>query len=364
MSILDKLATLVPMEEIEQGAQQQIYEILKLDCLKKLAIMPDVHQGFFMPIGGVALLDGYVSPDMVGVDIGCGVCHVSLEMPYTDAVPYLPQLYKDIHKVIPTGFDSHVRSQFYDKPFKSDVLNKQTVQRVQDKVNMQLGTLGGGNHFIEIGHNKCGKLCVTIHSGSRNIGHTIGTTYMKLGRLLPIDSALGQSYLQDMNYALEWALENRLQMMRKILQLINPGYNIATILKGVINENHNHAVCTSDGILHRKGATPADKDQLGLVPANMRDGVHITRGLGNTEFLSSASHGCGRTMGRNAAKKSLDYDKFVNQMEGIVCSTDRSILDEAPGAYKDVAYVLAAQEGVTVEVIDFIKPMLNIKAQE
>lgn len=367
MSILDKFVSLIPMEEIEQSAQKQIYDVLRLDCLKKLAIMPDVHAGYDLPIGGVALLDGYISPSFVGFDIGCGMCHLSLDIPYTDiSKDELEALYRNILRVIPTGFSSHVHSKDYLIKFNSAVLNKQTVERVREKADFQLGTLGGGNHFIEVGHNKYGKLCLTIHSGSRNVGHTIGGAYMKLGRLFSIDSELGQAYLHDMNYALDWALENRLQMMRRVLGVLGskPWQNADKLLKQVINENHNHAVITPDGILHRKGATPADKDQLGIIPANMRDGVYITKGLGNKEFLSSASHGCGRTMGRNVAKKTLNYAKFVVQMEGIVCSTDRSILDEAPEAYKDVNYVLKAQEGITVEVIDYIKPLLNIKAQE
>ena len=361
MSKLIKMKTLVPMEEIEQTAQQQIYDVLSLDCLKALAIMPDVHAGYDLPIGGVALLDGMISPSFVGYDIGCGMCSLDTGIPAAD-VTALRGIYNDILKAIPTGFASHATGQRYSKTFTSAVLDKNTVQRVQVKVEMQLGTLGGGNHFIELGENRKGNLCITIHSGSRNVGHTIGGAYMKMGRMFPLDSMQGICYLQDMNFALEWALENRLRMMHKVMGClgVKPPRNWAR----VINENHNHAVVTPEGVLHRKGATPADLDQLGVIPANMRDGVYITRGLGNTEFLSSASHGCGRVMGRNVAKKTLDYQEFQETMRGIICSTDRSILDEAPAAYKDINYVLKAQEGVTVEVVDYIKPLLNIKAQE
>lgn len=363
MPKLEKLFSLLPLEEIEHSALQQIYDVLALPMLKKLAIMPDVHAGYDLPIGGVALLDGYVSPSFTGYDLGCGVCHIALDMPYND-LPDLRKLYDQIHETIPTGFASHAKASTGYPIFNSDVLDKSTVARVRDKVATQLGTLGGGNHFIEIGSNKYGKAAVTIHSGSRNVGHTIGGAYMKMGRMFELDSALGQSYLKDMNYALEWALENRLQMMRAILTAINPKFNVESILKNIINENHNHAVVTPEGVLHRKGATPADKDQLGIIPANMRDGVYLTRGLGNETFLSSASHGCGRVMGRKEAKRKLDYDTFVKQMDGIVSSTSIDVLDEAPDAYKEVGYVLKAQEGITVEVIDFIKPLLNIKAQE
>ena len=153
-------------------------------------------------------------------------------------------------------------------------------------------------------------------------------------------------------------------MLRTVLALMNFGeQDISRIMTGMINENHNHAAVTTDGVLHRKGATPADLGQLGIIPANMRDGVYITRGLGNQEYLSSASHGCGRRMGRKEAKRSLDLEEFKGQMAGIVSTSDKTTLDEAPGAYKDITSVIAYQEGIVIEVIDFVKPLINIKAQ-
>ena len=364
MSKLDKLFSMVPLEEIEQSAQQQIFDVLELDCLKKLAIMPDVHAGYDLPIGGVALLDGMISPSFVGFDVGCGMCCLETEIPAAE-VTTLRGIYNDILKVIPTGFSSHASEKSYSRKFKSEALDKNTAQKVQAKVGTQLGTLGGGNHFIELGENQKGNLCITIHSGSRNVGHTIGGWYMKQGRMFPLDSELGQAYLQDMNFALDWALENRLRMLERVMGVLGVSFRGRFHYKQrVINENHNHAVVTPEGVLHRKGATPADLGQLGVIPANMRDGVYITEGLGNSEFLSSASHGCGRVMGRNQAKKTLDYQEFKDGMRGIICSTDRSILDEAPAAYKDIDYVLMAQLGVAVTVVDYIKPLLNIKASE
>lgn len=363
MSKLDKLASVIPMEEIEQAAQQQIYDVLSLECLKKLAIMPDVHAGYDLPIGGVALLDGYISPSFVGYDIGCGMCFVDTGLPY-EKIDCLEEIYAAILDTIPTGFSSQ-SEPIGAASFTSRVLDKGIVARVNAKAVYQMGTLGGGNHFIELGYNLKGKLCITIHSGSRNVGHTIGGTYMKMGRMFSVKSDLGQAYLEDMGYALTWAFANRYTMMCSVLEILGfTKHSRAAVLRGIINENHNHAIVTPEGILHRKGATPADKDQLGIIPANMRDGVYITKGLGNERFLSSASHGCGRTMGRNLAKKTLDHATFEKQMEGIVCSTDKSILDEAPDAYKDINYVMKAQEGVTVEVVDYIKPVLNIKASE
>ncbi len=366
MSNLHKLKTLLPMEFIEQSAQQQIYDVLSLDCLKTLAIMPDVHAGYDLVIGGVALLDGHISPSFVGYDIGCGMIHVSTGIKVSDILPDAKSredLFTKVLDAIPTGFSCRKNSDNGFAVFQSRTNDKDLIARINEKVSTQAGTLGGGNHFIEIGENRTGEACITIHSGSRNVGHTIGGYYMRKGRMFELESELGQQYLQDMNYALEFALYNRKLMLISILELMGLGYKSKQILSGMINENHNHAVVTPDGVLHRKGATPADQGQLGIIPANMRDGVYITKGLGNPEFLSSASHGCGRVMGRKEAKRSLDIDVFKGQMEGIVLCVGASTLDEAPGAYKDINEVIARQEGVVVEVVDFVKPLINVKAQ-
>lgn len=367
MSKLDKLSSLVPMTDIEHGAQSQIYDILSLDCLKKMAIMPDVHQGYDMPIGGVALLDGMISPSFVGYDIGCGMCFINTGISLSKFIEMtngdFHQIYDKVLKLIPTGFSSLKKSD-NDFKYASTHLPKNIRSKLEDRSVMQLGTLGGGNHFIEIGFNTHQDICITIHSGSRNVGHTICGYYMKQGRLLDIESSIGQEYLSDMLFAQEWALKNRLKMIIRVMFAMGlSSHDHSKAMKTLINENHNHAIVTKDGILHRKGATPADLGQLGIIPANMRDGVYITRGLGNEEFLSSASHGCGRVMGRNAAKKNLDYDKFKTDMRGVVCSTDRAVLEEAPDAYKNIDYVIAHQEGITVDIIDYINPLINIKGQ-
>ena len=361
-----KLQSMIPWNEIERTAQVQIENVLELECLKTLAIMPDVHAGYDLPIGGVALLDGFISPSFVGYDIGCGMCAID-----TGALPEelgsLETIYNSILSTIPTGFKQHEKDQAYHRKFKSKALPHDLEQRINDKVQKQLGTLGGGNHFIEIGiSSSTGNVAITIHSGSRNVGHSIGGAYMKLGRLFPVDSELGMAYKEDMDFALDWALTNRLAMMRQVMVClgITNANALDRAIKTLINENHNHASITDRGVLHRKGATPAKRGQLGIIPANMRDGVYITSGLGNKQFLESASHGCGRKMGRKVAKKILDYEEFKKGMDGIYCSTDKALLDEAPQAYKDIDYVKKAQEGVSVEFIAHIKPIINIKAQE
>lgn len=367
----EKLKLLLPMEEIEQGAQQQIYALLGHDFVKKLAIMPDVHMGYLMPIGGVGLFDNVISPYAVGYDIGCGMCNIVTDTPYEDVSPQREIYYQDITRKIPLGFNGHSargKRQNNYKEFASAIGDAELDEKVNNKLNEQLGTLGSGNHFIEIGKSREGFLAITIHSGSRNIGHSIATAYIALAKendtdlpkdFLHLNSALGQAYLKDMNFALEYALANRLHMMARILDIFNLS---ASLIKDVVNENHNHAEVLEGGmVLHRKGATPALKGQIGIIPGSMKTGVYITKGLGNEEFLSSASHGAGRKMSRKKAKEKLDLDVFEEEMKGIMAPVHRGTLDEAPGAYKDLHYVIGLQEGKVIDVIDHIKPKIVVK---
>lgn len=350
------------MEHLEQEAQQQIYRELAREFLKKLAIMPDCHTGYTLPIGGVALLDGVISPEYVGYDIGCGMCCVVTNADANMVKNDEQDIFDEIYRQIPVGFNCGDTKEY--PVFQSASGDKNLNDKVNAKLNIQLGTLGSGNHFIEIGENTKGKLAITIHSGSRNIGHSVASYYMKLSKtvdtdlpagFLDISSIYGHQYLQDMNFCLDYALANRremLKMVSRILQLPAMGF---------INENHNHAIVTPDGVLHRKGATPADVGQLGVIPGNMRDGVYITTGLGNEEYLSSASHGAGRTMSRKKAKENINLDDFVKVMRGIKGKIDLGTLDEAPMAYKNLHDVIDAQKGIVVDVVDHIKPLINIK---
>lgn len=372
----DKLALTVPAEEIEPKAMEQIEAALKMTYLKRLAIMPDVHAGYDLPIGGVALLDGHIWPGAVGYDIGCGMCHVNTGREMNDLLPdvlyfgtpadhdksALKRIQVRLNKMVPVGHFERQRSTTKFDKFPNASRYGVVADAVRYKASMQLGTLGGGNHFIEIGVNKDGIVGVTIHSGSRRPGWLIGDFYMRMtDGPVPLSSKMGQAYVKDMKWALDFALANRAHMMRCCLQAMGLGKDADKLMETMVNENHNHAEVTKSGVLHRKGATPAKEGQLGIIPANMKDGVWITRGLGNTEFLSSASHGAGRAMSRKDARKLLDVDEFANQMEGIVSPVLGSLLDEAPGAYKDIHSVIAAQDGILVDVVDHFKPVFVMK---
>lgn len=363
---MNKIKSLIPLHEIDEKAYSQIMNILNLDCLKKIAIMPDVHAGYDLCIGGVVLLDGHISPSFVGYDIGCGMTFINTNVKAKEVFTserIQVSIFNEVYSKIPVGFSirNDVKKAFEYEVFKSACGDKTLDAHVNDKLNKSVGTLGGGNHFIEYGENKDGYLCITIHSGSRNIGHSIASHYMKINRIMSLDSDIGQAYLSDMNFALKYALNNRLTMIKILINMI--GIRFYQVKSSLINENHNHAVVTEDGVLHRKGATPANKGQLGIIPANMRDGVFITCGLGNKEFLSSASHGAGRVSSRAKAKKNIPLDLFKETMDnnGITAKVEYSTLDESPFAYKDIDYVLGYQNNIVINTIDHIKPIINIK---
>ena len=365
-----KLTLMLPWEDIDVEARKQILKVLALPELIRLVIMPDVHAGYDLCIGGVALLRRTVCPSFVGYDIGCGMCHVNTEKSLAalglDSKKNQEELFALVRQRIPAGLGKgHTTGS--DIVFRSACGDKALEKSMAPLVAAQLGTLGSGNHFLELGVNAAGQLGVTVHSGSRRCGYDIAASYMEKGRLLPLDSALGRAYLADMQWALDFALANRRRMLEQVLLALGfAAASCAALMNAptFINETHNHARITEDCarlVLHRKGATPAAKGQLGVIPANQRDGVYITVGLGNDAYLSSASHGAGRKFSRKAAAQQGDVGALRKLMKGIVCRTDAAILDEAPWAYKDIGAVLRAQEGVVVDITDHFKPIIVIK---
>lgn len=422
-----RLSLTIPPDRLDAATRDQIESALSLPCMVHLAVMPDAHAGYDLCIGGVALLDGHISPSFVGYDIGCGMCHVNTGLPVDEVLPdeaARQLLFDRLRLAIPVGTATRAPGE-YDLPrFTSASGDAQLTDAVNARQSIQLATLGGGNHFLEVGVNKRGEIGVTVHSGSRRSGWDIGAWYMKQGRLFPLDSRLGRAYRQDMDWALDYALLNRRLMLEHALRALadihrqlagtthkrasgtaaspspssapdsptptpapsgtaSPAspvscthpplseQEISLLLGRMVNENHNHAVVLDQPgpsgpsgtplVLHRKGATPADPGQPGIIPANQRDGVYVTEGLGNAEYLSSASHGAGRRMSRNQAQRTISLERFQSQMRGITCRTDKGVLDEAPDAYKPIAEVLAAQDGVLVRIIDHFRPLVVLK---
>ena len=240
----------------------------------------------------------------------------------------------------------------------------------------QLGTLGSGNHFIEIGYDEQDSVWLSVHSGSRNIGHNVGSHYIALASgtekpkegfySLHTKSVEAQKYWMDMNFCLAFAQANREAMLGCVERAISRYVADGCVQWGtMINHNHNHVeLCLNTGLwIHRKGAVEAYKGQYGVVAGTMQDGLFIVRGKGNPESLCSCSHGAGRVMGRNEASKKLSMEDFSKGMEGITASVCQETLDEAKGAYKDIFEVMACQDSL-VEVVAHVKPIINIKHKE
>ena len=241
-------------------------------------------------------------------------------------------------------------------------------EKVNKTTSKQLGSLGSGNHFLELGVNGKGDVGITIHSGSRRAGYDIADWYIRKAKssFIELHCELGQAYARDMAWATEFALENRRVMLEAALALLGfDDAETAAYLCSMINENHNHAVLRENGrVLHRKGATPANDGELGIIPGNQRDGVYVGRGLGNEHFLCSCSHGAGRTMSRGAARKFKSNEDFKSIMAeaDVVCRTDADVQDEAPWAYKDVHEVIRNQvENDILKVVDYFKPIIVVK---
>jgi tRNA-splicing ligase RtcB len=297
------------------------------------------------------------------------MCAVSTTFDPDDVRDSAQDIFDVMYATIPLGFNHHATRQIWNDealfkrtPFADAVLN--------DKGWNQLGTLGGGNHFIEVGVEESSNVVwVILHSGSRNLGHTIATHYMKEasgdGKAreghygLSTSSMVGRAYIMDLEFALQFALENRKQVLFNAVNCINR-FAKGSYSHEFINRNHNHAEFKDGLWIHRKGATHADLGMKGVIPGNMRDGSFIVMGKGNPDSLCSSSHGAGRVKGRKDAKGSLCLTEFETQMEGIVANVSNNTLDESPNAYKNIFTVMEEQKDL-VSVIAHVKPILNVK---
>lgn len=365
------------LEDIEEGAMAQARNLANLPfAYRWIAVMPDAHVGYGMPIGGVMATDQVIVPNAVGVDIGCGMVAAR-----TDLREISTEAIKDImgraRNRIPLGFNHHPEAQewlgFDEAP------DLPVIQRELTSARKQLGTLGGGNHFIELQMGSDGFVWAMIHSGSRNFGLKAATEYHKIAQrlcedwhadipdkdlaFLPIEEKEGHDYYTAMNYCLDFARESRRLMMNRLLEVIWDRTNGQE--EEVLNVHHNYAAFEDHFgktvLVHRKGATRAGIGERGIVPGSMGAHSYIVRGLGNPESFLSCSHGAGRRMGRKEAKRTLVLADEQAKMAGIVHGL-RSIgdLDEAPGAYKDVEAVMAQQRDL-VEIEVMLTPLASIK---
>lgn len=389
-------------KNIEQEALNQIYTLIEQpsfqDC--KVRIMPDVHAGTGCVIGFTADLGDKVIPNIVGVDIGCGMLCVQLSEKDID----LQKLDDIIHNYVPNGREIHdVRKVKFDK--LKDLYCYRNLKDIK-RIEKNIGTLGGGNHFIEIDEDEEQNKYLIIHSGSRNLGKQVADYYQNLaietmqgkdkllemqenliteyksqGKRKEIQSAIKElhknfnpnplkipkelcyltdkyreQYLHDMKICQEYAIENRATIADIILSLMNLSseFSFETI--------HNYIEYKTNMI--RKGAVSAKKDQMLLIPINMRDGCIVARGKGNDEWNQSAPHGAGRIMSRNKAREVVNFDDYKNSMNGIyTTSVNKETIDEAPMVYKPMKEIIDNIQD-TVEIVKIIKPIYNFKASE
>lgn len=375
------------LDDIEEGALAQAKNLANLPFIyRHIAIMPDSHQGYGMPIGGVLATKGVVIPNAVGVDIGCGMGVVKTSL--TDITKdQLKKIMSIIRKTIPLGMNHHKTKQDVSfNTFKDYKDITAIVDQQLDKGLYQLGTLGGGNHFIEIQKGSDGFVWIMVHSGSRNVGYQTAGHYQKLANLinekyfssipldwdlafLPFDSKEGQDYFNDMKFCTEFAYWNRRLMLNRVQEAF------IEILGDVefepeINKPHNFAAMENhwnqNVMVHRKGATRAFEDEIGMIPGSQGTSSYIVKGKANPESFMSCSHGAGRKMGRNVARKtlSLEDEKAALDKLGVVHSI-RSIndLDEAPSAYKDITKVMANQQDL-IDIVVELRPLAVIKSSE
>lgn len=356
-------------EVIEQEALNQFESAMQQPFVVRGALMPDAHAGYSLPIGAVVATDGVVLPSWVGYDIGCGMCALPTTYDADTIRGKAKEIFDGIYKAVPVGFSHNTKDTVWEG---CDTLPRtERMQEIFDKNGLrQLGSLGGGNHFAEVGADETGKVWIVIHSGSRGIGHTTATHYMRIasgdGKAreghfgFDVDSENGQNYIKDLNFCLAFALENRREIMRRIVGVIDSVATGSPYWSELVNRNHNHAE-HKDGLwIHRKGATHAEQGMMGVIPGNMRDGSFIVRGKGNPDAIWSSSHGAGRVLGRKEAKHTLNMESFAEAMAGVVAMVTDETLDESPFAYKSIFDVMRQQDEM-VEVVAHVRPIINIK---
>jgi len=356
-----------------------------------VALMPDAHLGFGMPIGGVIATEGAIVPNAVGVDIGCGMVAWNTGVPADKLKPHLEGMIDSLSQSIPVGFKHRSPAQGEQlarkwAPQLCEHLNRKDRQTAYlsgySKIIEQVGTLGGGNHFIEFQVDPEGVAWVMLHSGSRNVGKEIAAHFHRLARQicqrkgtmpadsglahLSIDSREGQDYIEYMRFAMDFARHNRHVMMKLCQQVVakTPAGRQADLDCDLVNIHHNYADLEQhmgkQVWVHRKGATSARAGQPGIIPGSMGTKSYIVRGKGNAASFCSCSHGAGRVMGRKEAKRKIPLDRFKQTMQGVLFRCTPGHLDEAPDAYKDIDKVMACQAEL-VEIVTELRPLAVIK---
>jgi len=381
-----------PIAEVEYQALTQLKNIASLPWVfKHVAVMPDVHYGKGATVGSVIAMKGAVSPAAVGVDIGCGMGAIKTNLKAEDLPDSLALIRLQIECDIPVGFNQHDDVVNTTKmSFEGMGLTHQlkalfdrfptlhsSVQSLESKAKKQAGTLGGGNHFIELCLDTDGNVWMMLHSGSRNIGKTLAEYHMWEAKKLVHNNSLAdpdlavflsgtpemEAYRRDLFWAQEYAMLNRCVMfelykgvMKKFFPHVTFSEPILCHHNYVSEENH----FGEEVIVTRKGAIRAQLGELGIIPGSMGAKSFIVKGRGNPESFSSASHGAGRRLSRGAAKRQFTVADLATQTSGVECRKDAEVIDEIPAAYKDIEQVMRNQADL-VEIVAELKQVLCVK---
>lgn len=373
--------------EIDDKAREQIKNLASLPFVyHHIAVMPDCHGGKGMPIGGVLPTTNVVIPNAVGVDIGCGMCAVKTNIRAARMTEKILRkvLMKGIRDRIPLGMDHHEQKQDEKYlPTGFDLEKLPVVKNQYISIHRQVGTLGGGNHFIELQRDEEGWMWIMIHSGSRNLGKQVGDFYNKraawLNELyyskvdpkltlpfLPLKTQEFNDYWGEMNYCIAFAKCNRQLMMERIEEVIVDALPLAEF-EPAIDIAHNYAAWENhfgtNCIVHRKGAVRARAGEIGIIPGSQGTCSYIVEGLGNPDSFMSSSHGAGRLMSRSQAVRTLNLEDEIKKLDsrGIVHALrSQRDLDEAASAYKDIDHVIALETDL-VKVLTKLEPIAVIK---
>lgn len=374
--------------EVEDSALVQLHNLASLPFIfKHVAVMPDVHAGFGSTVGSVIATKGAMMPATLGVDIGCGMMAVKTNLEANRVKDKIKDIRHSIERSIPTGFNSHKSSKTPGDKFNGWatfplLTATQKILNDKQKYLNQLGTLGGGNHFIEICLDTENNVWVMLHSGSRNIGKTIAEIHIDKAKGLMKQMFISlpdpdlaylvqgtpefEAYKADVSWCQDYAMENRRLMMELVLKDLSYAVNnkepVMKLME--VNCHHNYMEVEShfgnNVIVTRKGAVRARVGDYGIIPSAMGQKSYIVKGKGNEDSFCSCSHGAGRKMSRTKARATFTNEDLIKQTEGVESRKDDGILDEIPGAYKSISEVMENQSDL-VEVVAEIKSIMCVK---
>ncbi|MCX4818545.1 RtcB family protein [Streptomyces sp. NBC_01142] len=375
---------------VEDVAMRQLQNVATLPWIKGLAVMPDVHYGKGATVGSVIAMHGAVCPAAVGVDIGCGMSAVKTSLTANDLPGDLSRLRSKIEQAIPVGRGMHDDPvdpgglQSFPTAGWGDFWSRfdgvaDAVKFRQERATKQMGSLGSGNHFIEFCLDESGAVWLMLHSGSRNIGKELAEHHMGVAQKLSHNQGLVDrdlavfiadtpemtAYRNDLFWAQEYAKYNRAIMMGLFQDVVRKEFKKARVtFESVISCHHNYVSEERyegmDLLVTRKGAIRAGSGDFGIIPGSMGTGSYIVKGLGNEKSFNSASHGAGRRMSRNAAKRRFSTRDLEEQTRGVECRKDSGVVDEIPGAYKPIEKVIDQQRDL-VEVVAKLKQVVCVK---